>query len=384
MKTDNVVVGTPGGLGWTTLHHSVAEYSNGRTYVAYVKPEIASIAVRVYDHATRSTGPERTILAGIEDAATVDPHAAPAILVRASDRRVMVWASAHIDKQNFWQWTSDSPESIDSGTVTNIFERLGARNTTYPVISQFESGRLLLTLRTFSGYPKHANARWGYSISDDDGATWSTTRDFWTVPGRGAYVHAVQTGASRVDFALLDGNPGNDPNVALYHLYTTDGATFRRTDGTAIAAAMPWSTADATMVYQPAGSDFVRGASVALDGDPRIAFQVEGADRLNWAKFSGGWATYDVAGYARARTGVAIDPADANTIYSCSDRPPRMTRYATADGGSSWSSTAIGGGGTGPQRPMIPRNADPGLAVVWLAQRSGEAIGWDARPNQRS
>ena len=364
MSADPTALTSSPSGGWLLTVGPTAMWRSGTLFYCYLRGN-GSICVRSFTPATSTDSGEVVLHATFE----VDLHAAPSMSFTSDDKIIVVY-SKH-GGANLYQRISSTALDVSAfGAEIDINADIGATEFTYPSIWSLDSGRHVLTYRaTNKATAGHTGAHWAITYSDDDGASWSAESRFWAVSGRGPYVVSTGNG-SRIDLTCTDGSPGDDANVAVYHMYTPDGVSFFETDGTAIAGSLPLGISDATLVHQPTGADYDQNGPTRLgsDGRPRILFAVATADRIKWARWDGGaWQVYDVAALANPR--YDLDAVAPHVIYAPQDDGGTLEihRFTTPDNGTTWIDEAITSGSAADQQyPKSPIAHGTEIAVMWM------------------
>lgn len=366
---------------WCWFSDPRAVYYNDHTYIAYVKSN-GDIAIRSYDHATHVTSAETVLHATLE----VDDHDNPAILVRASDHKIIVFYSKHdgADKV-IYERISSNPEDISAfAAETTIDPASGAALYSYVNPVQL-TGEASSPIYLF--YRRHdlafANARLAYTKSTDGGVTWSAQ----TLVADVTYHKVAQNGNARIDFAVSN-HPGDPVDHGIYHFYY-QGGNYYQTDGTLISAGLPLAVGDLTQVYD--GSTTAGWVwDVAIDRSTNYPVVVYATfpggvvdHRYNYGQWSGAsWVTNQIAAegggtiYAAPGAqdyysgGVVLDHENPQIVYLSKivGGQFEVYQYWTVDGGTNWQNIALTTGSASKQiRPVAVRNHANDLRVVWLS-----------------
>lgn len=225
--------------GWTHANAPKAVESGGLVFFGYVDMASGNLEVRSFDLATYSVSSAAVIAASFE----ANTHAAPSLFVR-NDGRLLVAYSKH-DGSTMYRRVSTNvlPDLSAFDAAADLDASLGGLNYTYPVIVRY-AGDLWLFYRDWQGGD---TAVLVYSVSSDEGATWSAQAELYESAGRQSY-WSIDSDGSRIDIVASDGrNPPNADPVTIVHMYY-DGS-WRTSNGTAITGATPYAPAKLTTVY---------------------------------------------------------------------------------------------------------------------------------------
>lgn len=348
---------------------------NGRTTFGYVGTN-GDILVNAYSGSSL-VGPNVTLRAVMED----DDHDNPSFLVQASDNRLQCYYSKHsgilykrlaVEVDNIDCWGPEQTIANEGDTYPQPIQLTGEANS--PIY--------LFTRDLLDG----TNFAWYYRKSTDEGATWAAKQALWNNGNAQNYLMAAQNGTGRIDFAATDIYPNNGA-TSVYHFYYS-GSKFYQSDGTEIVAALPLAPANATLVYDGSSTRGWIWDIAISDGKPIILMtEYPAADNHDYyyARWTGAaWLVQkicDAGGSIFPVTedyysgGFCLDHANPNVVYASIvvSGQWEIYKYVTADGGATWTSTAITSGSSVKQiRPHVPYNAS-GTNVIWL---SGTYDGW--------
>lgn len=376
--------------GWNPAPNPV--HIDGATYIGTIGVDTAgNIQVAKYDETTKAF-----TLSPFIDNGYADWHDAPGVLVRSSDKKILIAYSAHGTTPVLNVALSTNAEDVSAwGAGTDISSTLGTHNNSYPTLTQLsgESGKIYLFWRYFNTGTNQS--LWYLSTSTDGGSTWSAGHNYWS-PGannRQGYSLWSSDNNSRIDFVAGDDSSnggGLAGSASAYHFYYT-GGNFYKTDGTLIGAASSTTVtpSTATKIYDGStnGSMLVPGG-VANNGSGPCAtlLCLNAADNgspsspthpLNfwYATYSGGtWTTNVIEADGQAPnynigTGNAVpDPNDPTVVYAC-QFPGNVSKNVTANAGASWTTTQLTFD-TDPLSvnlyPVPVRGASPTVKVVWM------------------
>lgn len=327
-----------------------------------------------------------------------DDHNNPALLRLPDGRLLAAYAQHHRERRTYWRLAdvNETDQTLSWGPEQSL--RLRA-NATYNNLFRLssEQGRIFNFIRALGFNPN-------VLYSDDAGASW--TGPFVLIQSGDSrvrpYAKYAGNGIDRIDFLYTDAHPRDDANNSVYHIYYGDGS-FRRSDGTPIRTlaeleSQPLVPSDGTRIYD-GSSETGRGWVWDLEYDPQglpvaayisSADDAEGADlRYRYARWDPQVKRWDDEQIAFAGThlyvpenhyagGIALDPADPNTVYISADVEPAtgrplsnghyqifLGRRSTAS--SSWQWTRLTSDAeTDNVRPIVPRNHGFETCVIWL------------------
>jgi BNR repeat-containing family member len=300
----------------------------------------------------------------------VDDHSNPALLLRA-DGRLQAFYSAHSGPEMFFRLS-------DEGVHWDAERRLatntpGRRGYTYPNPVQLaaENGRIHLFWRGGDWNP-------AFSTSPD-GLAWAPAQVLIRVPGQRPYVKVFSDGGDSIHVAFTDGHPRETATSLYYARYT--GGGWQRAGGAAIPGP-PLEPANADRVYdvkRKRHHAWVHDVAVDSAGRPRIVYAVFESPtdhRYRHARWTGtkwddrqivpaGGFFVEDGGEKQYSGGIAFDHANPDVVYL--SRPVggqfEIERRQTADGGVTWSHTAITSGSAEKNvRPVVAR----GGGVLWM------------------
>lgn len=280
-----------------------------------------------------------------------DDHNNPAYLRRSSDGRIIAHYTGH-NIASYYQRISTNPDDMSSwGSETNLDASLGASNYTYTNLVQITDG-IFTFIRCIStgDYAPH------YSVSTDNGATWSAVVKL--MDGLRPYFRVFKSGANRIDIIANDGHPNEFTGNSTYHFYYDAGA-WKATDGTTLGS-LPYTPAThLTKIYDGASVEsWVHDVSFDTTAGVPVAvfatFPTPASDhRYRYAKWSGSaWNHYEIctaggplySGETYYSGGICIDPDNPNIIY-CSREDGsgiyQIWKGVTADGGATWTLTQL-------------------------------------------
>ncbi|MCA9229870.1 MAG: BNR-4 repeat-containing protein [Planctomycetales bacterium] len=345
-------------------------------------------------------------LVELHDRLGADDHNAPAFAVLPGQRLLAIYAT-HGATNSFWyrvsaggdftQWSEARefvPTSDSRITYSNVFRLRGER------------GRVF---NFYRGYA--ASFKPSFATSDDEGESWQNGGVFLRVPDEfrhRPYVKYASDGVDTIHMVYTNGHPRNYDN-SLYHAFYRAGK-LHRSDGEKIASLEQGIDRPelGTLVFAGDAENVAWPCDLHLDaeGRPVVVYSVQkdrpglppgapqsGADhRYRYAAWNGsGWLDAEMA-FAGSRlypkeddyTGLAcLDPDDVSTVYISTNAQPatgeplvsdadgrrhyEIFRAKTADGGNSWTWTAVTRNSTTDNlRPMVPKWRREKTALLWL------------------
>jgi hypothetical protein len=347
-----------------------AVYHNGVTYFGYCNGDNGNIEVRTYTHATGVTSSATVVRAALEK----DTHDAPSLLIRDSDKRLMVFYMKHSGGVAYLKIATD-PESIASfGAEVNLHTSLGANDYTYPSVLQLTdvvNDPIYLFFRddNTTGTPG-TRASLCYSVSTDGGSTWSARTKVHAPTTERPYWMVRSNGTDRIDVFLCKDDRASVDNTPGGHVYMTGGSWYK-SDGTS-AGGLPLAWSAFTVVYDgTAGA--VDPMDIAYDGgDPVVSWRSwvsptpSSGNDAYYARWTG--SAWDVHLIAANGYESVIDPAHPGVVYidKLVSGKYEVHRYQTSDGGASWSSLPAKTGTTDDLTFLTGvRNAAPGLTALF-------------------
>lgn len=365
---------------WTWFNDPRAVTYNGKTYVGFIT-STGDVQIVSYDHATATASAPVTLSAALE----VDDHDNPSILIRDSDKRIMVFYAKHADTTLRLR-VSTNPEDISAwGSEQSLDANVGLTTYAYtnPLQLTGETGDpIYLIFRHFDSLvTSPPTTAWYYTKSTNDGTTWSAGTSFWK-PGSAKYpyVRVYPTSATRFDVVATNAHPAHE-NPSVYHFYY-EGGNWYKSDGTQIVASLPLTPADVTLVYDGTTTPaWVWDITVDADGNPWVlyaTFPTTSDHRYNVGRWTGSaWTTAEICaagGYLYAAQehysgGVAFDHDNPRIVYASREISSQfeLWKYTTDDDGATWSGVALTSGSAVKNiRPIVPRDAEPDLKVIWL------------------
>lgn len=361
-------------------------YYNNKTYIAYVTPA-GSAVVSSFDHTTKEVLTSSAVVTGLG----ADIHATPSLLVRSSDKKLVLVAIPH-NSTHVYVAISTNAEDISSwGSATDIGTTIGGTSHAYARLVQLsgESGKMYLFFR--DRQDTDATNVLCYSTSSDGGSTWTAQTELYKNSLHQAYWVIGSDDANRIDIATSDGTvSAGDTSASVYHFYYDATATkFKTSDGTEITDTKPFTPSSLTKLYDGATNGSASGPNCMIPGTtPIVAFgaasSTSGDDSNFWYSIytSGAWSTQLVDSTGTSSEvnfgqvsggGIAVDRIDNSKAYVSKKVSGiwQMFLYVTADQGATWTSTQLtfDVGGQDADRPNImpctPHNAATELRCIW-------------------
>jgi len=368
--------------GWCAPQQSRAVYYNGKTYFGWVNGDPAGdgwIKVAAYNHATQTVeGP--TI---IDTPGVVDDHNNPALLIRDSDKRLVVAYCLH-NGPNMWWAVATNPEDVSSFAASvNLDSSIGASDYTYPILFQLTgvtNDPIYLFYRDFLS----SDGRLAYSKSADGGTTWSArTLVHAENPASNLvpYFQINSDGISRIDVVTTDrAYNGSEGTVDLGHMYMdgTDDKWYTSA-GVEITATKPFLHSEMTQLETNLANgcyalDIVSGANPIVvyfteDGSGNVTAKYARWDGATWDKaeiYTEPGISFDsIYGF------LAINRADVEEVFSGVNSGVGMSElytYVSADAGATWDAGTQITFGSADYNAAVTSvyNADPELPIIWL------------------
>lgn len=326
----------------------------------------------------------------------VDDHDNPSILVRNSDKRILVFYSGHSGAGLYMHTSTNVEDASSFGARVNLDPSVGGTAYTYPVPVQLTAEANAPIYLFFRDIPSGLTEEFSFSKSTDGGATWSAKTVLFS-PGTNirSYRKVATNGTDRIDFAVTDAHPA-DGATSLYHFYY-QGGNYYRSDGTQITSALPLAKTDLTLVYDGTTERcWVFDIRLDATGKPVILFPTfpnTGSHKYRYARWTGSaWSVSTLLENAGGHIyGTSGEPyysgggslADDPSVAYVSRRylsAWEIWRHETADGGATFTSEPVTANtDTKNIRPFVPRNAAADLPVVWLEGRYNTYVDWTLR-----
>ena len=358
---------------WNDISEPRAYHYNGKTYLAWVT-DLAHIWVAEYVHATDTLSTPYDL--GAVTAASGVIHVSPSIIVRSSDRKIVVAAVSEGGSNQPAVWVSTNAEDATAFGSATLFGSAG--NHSYLSLTQMSSA---------TNDPIHAwtmrydgsKYQLGYHASTDGGATWGSFTAVVNPSATDALYWRIGTDWETIVHIFVTNTNREDANPSsVYHL-TYDGTTFKTSDGTGMGSP-PFTATTATLIqdttYGPARCD-----GWAIDGSGKPAALILSYDAANTrttaraARWTGSAWQVDAVGHSGgliasnrfiSSGGMAKD--DKNVIYLSEKVGSffEMHRYTSADDGATWTPEQLTSSSSEDHAmPDTPANAGAGLQAIW-------------------
>jgi hypothetical protein len=226
-----------------------------------------------------------------------------------------------------------------------------------------------------------------------NGGSWSRARRLIDGAGDRPYFVLDSNGRDTIRIAFSDGHP-DERRTSVYYAAYRDGR-FARADGRSLGARgqLPLEPAAADTVYsakRSGTSAWVYDVGVGHDGRPVVLYATfpSAADhRYHYARWNGAaWVSRQItaAGPTIEKVrdnyyigGLVLDSRDASVVYLSRQVAGvyQLERWATPDGGVTWSTTRITSGSAGSYRPasVLGPSFGEDHDLFWM---SGRYTGW--------
>ena len=350
--------------GWTeaTRPNAVYDAATARSFIGWMNGDNGNVEIASFNHITGTPGTPTVLHAALE----IDTHDAPALLIRASDKRVMAFYSRHLGDTVYMRISTNPLDVSAFDPEVSLHAQLGAGGTyTYMQPVQLANGDIWLFYRDYLSGTN--TARWAYSISSDGGTTWSAQQLVVTRTGKWPYAWVWESGGTRIDLVTTDAGPQDDIDLKTYHTYWEAGV-WHHTDGSTVVATLPFQPSDLTLAFTPSSGLAAWPWSILRDasGNPVILEQViyptpfNSIRRVVWdgsawvareivevdidPLTAGGAAVGAGAGYS---PGAVLDPDDPDVAYVCEmvDGVFEVIRRTTTNG-LTWTADPVSTGST--------------------------------------
>lgn len=359
--------------GWTAEQTPRAVYYNGNTYFAWVNGQTGDLMIGKYNHST-----EAVTTFTLDTPGVVDDHNNPSVLIRDSDKRVMVAFCLH-GAANMWLRISTNPEDISAwGASVNLDSSIGGSHYTYPELYQLTgvtNDPIYLFYRDQSG----TTGRLAYTKTTDGGATWSARTVVLTAASthRGYWYGAAD--ASKIQFLATDRDSyGSEGTVDVGHMYL-DGSddSWHKSDGTTISATKPFLHSELTQLETNVAGALVSDAIAGTN--PIFAYFID-----NGATVTGRYARWDGSAWDKGDIYtanhldldryygyLAINPADHEEVFSgvySGTGTSELFTFVSGDLGATWDAGTAITTGSGDYNVGATGvvNGVAAMPVIWL------------------
>ena len=351
--------------------------SQDKTYYGAVNKN-GDIVIHAYDHVTGNVSGPYTLSVALQ----VDDHAQPSILIR-TDGKLLVFYASHNGSKAYCRVSAGVEDISAWGNVVDVTP--SGQTVSYPSPIQLTGEENNPVYCIYRGIVSPATEREVvYAKSTDGGATWAAPVRVFAVTGQRPYFHVAQNGTARIDFIVTDGHPNEIATNSLYHFYYS-GGNYYKSDGTQIIASLPFTAANVTKIYDGI-TDHGWVWDVAIDsaGYPRCVFatfpDATTDHRYQYAFWNGSaWTIREIcaaggplySGETYYSGGISLNHSNTNEVYLSKNLGSGwdIWKYVTADDGATWTATQITNDAALQFRPVIPRDAQADLPVVWLEGR---------------
>lgn len=382
--------------GWSWFSNPRAVYHDGHVYAGWVDgPNPGDVGVTKYNNSTGATS-SFTLKAAFSD-----DHANPGLVVTADGKLAAFYAAPSDTVVRYRVTTNALPDISAWGSELTLSPPGTPMSYANPVYLSAAS-RYFVFSRYYVG---GGTGRRGWFRSSSDLSAWSSAQEYFkkTDTDRPYIIHR-SNGVDRIDFIVTNTSPFDGPS-SVFHFYAkwdsgTSALKWYKTDGTEITTALPFTTADATLVYDGATTRaWLWDVMLDTDGRPRVLFDTfpnENNDhRYNFSRWNGtGWTTpVEVAAAGGPIAGgesvwysggICFDGNNYNIVYLTKEVAPawELQQYVSNDNGATWAKTSdiTSGSGSGVKhyRPVSPDNYASGLGLVWPRGTYTSYTDWNA------
>lgn len=372
----------PSCSGWTALQDpkAVHDPAYGKTYIVYADADGEDYIFSVDD----ATGATSTPLAlhgsalGSADG-DPDPHNSPAVEV-LPDGRVLVAYSPHSGSTIYRRISTNPGDVTAFGSEASLDASIGGTAYTYAKLAYMSGDDFaFLFFRNVASGIGHLE----FSISTDDGATWSARTRCFTPDATRAYNRMVSNGVDRLDIATTNKDPNPSVPASLYHFYWSASA-FHDSDGTTLT--QPITSSTATLIKAGSSGASVNAGGLAYDddGNPVVLLLIQHATTMDvhQARWNGSaWVETTIldgndAMYSNAWYPAVMSPDNPDLVW-CGRKVGsffEMSRFVSPDHGATWiEEVRTSGSAADHIQPGGVVNAHPALQVIWLYGDGGTA-----------
>lgn len=385
--------------GWSWHQRPLAIHYKGlhdKTYIAWVDAS-DGFWIGSYNHTTGAF--EKTKLKTATWAS--DDHNSPAILIRDSDKRIIVFYVGHGSSTIWWKISTNAEDITSFGVEKSLINPTASYSYVQPIELTKENKVYLFTR---CSHESIAGQRvWDINISVDDGETFARHISplWYSTDTNAPYPEVVSNGIDTIWFSRSDWLAGQ-PSYIREHLMFIKykGGKFYKADGTEVCT---WNDLPITDKYQLdliydtriAENDYCFGKDIAVDfatGDIAIAFTTLDSSMINhhwyarwdnslklwnynYIVMAGGNIT-EVTTQPAYEAGLVLNHENINEVYLGREIPLgskhfEIERWYTHDKGITWIKIEDI---TAPYpmldakqfRPYVPINHHPQMRVLWI------------------
>lgn len=379
---------------WCWFSDPRAIYKNGKTFLGYVN-SFGNIEIASFEYAL---GELKTSV--LHRFLHKDDHANPSLLL-LPDGKLMVFYTKHSNccgskgPYEMFYRISEEPYDISGWSeemkTNQNTEGWAAYCYSNPVLLPEEDNKIYLFWRG-------GNFRPNFSVSSDQGVTWSAARTLVNHKEEEGnvrpYLKVSGNGNDKIHFAFTDGHPRNEPQNSIYYMGYQNGNLLKAT-GEKIASLedVPVAPAEAHLVYdanKTGNKAWIWDVAEDTDGNPVVVYAVFPNDSNHlyyYSKWDGQkWNNYELVNSGKwfpetpeGKTepepnysgGIILDHEDPSTAYLSRniDGVFEIEKWQTRNNGKSWKVYPITQGSDYDNvRPFAVRNAskDNPLQVLWM------------------
>lgn len=303
-----------------------------------------------------------------------DDHASPAFLSPSDKPTIVAWARHNHDALVHYRIGTVNGDWSTLGTDKTL--NVGTLSSYAQLFREPSTNNLLLITRDNNRY-------WKFFKSTDYGTTWSaaaTLLDYGA--STQAYLRTAQRGSTVRCVAHLQIADAGDHKVYYFEINLTTGS-ITKVDGTVLGnlsgTSLPLTPAVLGVAYTPAAGDTTNAEAVGTG--PTVEFAISryvladgSSPTWEYVYWDGSaWQTHHIANCGAAfdgdkRFGGIDFAASSGTLYLANESAGvwTITKYVTADGGATWTTTQIASSRTvALVRPSVPLDRSSGPEVIW-------------------
>lgn len=400
--------------GWSWHQRPLAVHYKGKkdkTYIGVIDKK-ANILILSYDHNTKEYKKNRlyTYIKNETGGGDTDDHNSPTVLIRSSDKRVLVFWTGH-GSEHIYYTISSNPEDISDFGPVKTFGDFEKYTYTQPV-ELVDEGKIYLFCRrnheTISGIRV-----WDVYISNDSGETFQHNGvPLWYSNDVSApYTEIFSNGKDTIWFTRSDWMSGYTSYVRknVYFCYYKDGAFYRANHKKIV----DWSDlpvinkeqfdlvfdSDKTGLFA-----YAKDIGVDSEGNPAILFTtLTSKDDDNniymYAYWNGEEWSYnkitdggddicglDVITQPAYEGGITFNHKNINEVVLGREEPPGSKKFQielwkTKDKGKTWYKEKVISNNCSSVkkqfRPYIPYNYHQEIKYLWLGGTYNHFTSWD-------